>query len=71
VPLNGLMIAATPAVGGHHLADTLAGCALATVAIIFVRHARRADAPNVSSLRPMSDVRRSRSSLNSGRRPKA
>lgn len=59
VPLNGLMIAATPAVGGHYLADTIAGCALATMAIIFVRYARRARVANASSLRPISTAARS------------
>lgn len=40
VPLNILLIAATPVVGGHYLADTFAGCAVAVAAIVSVHYTR-------------------------------
>src|SRR5438876_6503711 len=41
VPLNVLLIAATPPCGGHYLVDTIAGLAVAAVSILLVRRLRR------------------------------
>jgi len=42
VPLNLLIIVATPPCGGHYLVDTIAGLAVAAVSIRLVRKIRRA-----------------------------
>ena len=49
VPLNVLLIAATPPVGGHYLVDTIAGLAVAAVSILLVRRLRRSIATQESS----------------------
>jgi membrane-associated phospholipid phosphatase len=40
-PLNVLLIAATPPIGGHYLVDTIAGLAVAAVSILIVRKIRQ------------------------------
>ncbi len=42
VPLNVLLIVATPPCGGHYLVDTIAGMAAASASILLVRKIRRA-----------------------------
>ena len=49
VPLNVLLIAATPPCGGHYLVDTIAGLAVAAVSILLVRRLRRSIAAQESS----------------------
>jgi membrane-associated phospholipid phosphatase len=51
-PLNVLMIVATVPCGGHYLVDTIAGLAVAAVAILVVRKIRPAIATRVSSAAP-------------------
>jgi membrane-associated phospholipid phosphatase len=51
-PLNVLMILATVPCGGHYLVDTIAGLAVAVVAILVVRKIRPAIATRVSSAAP-------------------
>ena len=53
VPLNVLLILATPPCGGHYLVDTFAGIATAVCAILLVRHFREPRASAAEFVEPV------------------
>lgn len=52
-PLNAILIAATPAIGGHYLVDLLAGAAVAIVSIAFVKAMQRRAAADGATAGPV------------------